>query len=106
MIHPDDALNTIINSAVVLGCETIKVINSNGRILYNDIYSNIDLPGFNKSAMDGYAYNSKDNLTEYELVEVIPAGHIPEIKLKKGQCSKIMTGAMLPEGADRVIRVE
>lgn len=106
MIHPDEAMSIVLNSAKTLASESAKVIDSIGRILATDVFSEIDLPPFDKSAMDGYAYNSSDTSEKFKIVETIAAGDIPKIKLKNGECSKIMTGAILPEGADRVIRVE
>lgn len=106
MINPDKALEIILNSKVSLEYENINVINSSGRVINSDIYSSIDFPVFDKSSMDGYAYNSSGNLSSFKVVETIPAGHVPQKTLNKGECSKIMTGAMIPDGADKVVRVE
>jgi molybdopterin molybdotransferase len=106
MINPDKALEIILNSKVSLGQENINVLNSRGRIISSDIYSSIDLPIFNKSAMDGYAYNSSGNINSFKVVETIAAGHIPQKTLNIGECSKIMTGAMIPDGADKIVRIE
>ncbi|MCK4890503.1 MAG: molybdopterin molybdotransferase MoeA [Candidatus Aminicenantes bacterium] len=88
------------------GIEEVSLVESLGRVLGEDIVSDIEMPPFNKSAMDGYAVNSRDRSDKYEIIETIPAGKFPEMGIKHGQCSKIMTGAPLPEGADRVIKVE
>lgn len=106
MIYPDTALEVILSSKVSLKLEHIEVIKSLGRILGTDIYSPIEIPAFNKSAMDGYAYISSDSSDEFKVVEVVPAGYVPKKAIKLGECAKIMTGAMLPSGADKVIRVE
>ena len=106
MINPDKALEIILNSKVSSEHENINVINSLGRIISSDIYSSIDLPMFDKSAMDGYAYNSSGNINSFKIVETIAAGYIPKKTLKTGECSKIMTGAMIPDNADNVVRVE
>jgi molybdopterin molybdotransferase len=86
--------------------EVIPLRKSFGRILGEDINSPINMPGFNKSAMDGYAVNSSDDSPEYTIVETIPAGSVPEKTIRRGECAKIMTGAMVPRGADRVIKKE
>ncbi len=83
--------------------EEIPLEKALHRILAEDIISSIDMPPFPKSAMDGYALRSDDNSERFQIVEVIPAGYVPHRALSKGQCAKIMTGGMLPEGADRVI---
>ncbi|MCK9220053.1 MAG: molybdopterin molybdotransferase MoeA [Bacteroidales bacterium] len=115
MIKFEEALNIVLKEAVTLGTERVELIKSTGRVLAEDIFSDLDMPPFDKSAMDGYACRAKDlqsNLVEgvvpitLQMIETIPAGKIPEKTINAGQCSKIMTGAMLPEGADHVVMVE
>ena len=86
--------------------EEVELMDSLGRVLGQDIVSGISMPPFDKSAMDGYAVLSKDKSTKFEIVEIIAAGNVPQKTIGKGQCAKIMTGAMLPAGADRVIKRE
>ena len=74
-----------------------------GRVLAEPVISPLNMPPFNKSAMDGYAINSKDTSGKYTIIEVIPAGKVPEKTISRGTCAKIMTGAMVPKGADRVV---
>jgi molybdopterin molybdotransferase len=81
--------------------------------LAESIQSPIDFPAFANSSMDGFAVISSDllnatpnNPSSLEITEDIPAGCIPQKKLQTGQAARIMTGAMLPEGADCVIQVE
>lgn len=75
-------------------------------VLAEDLRSDVNMPPFNKSAMDGYACRKADLNNELEVIEIIPAGKTPEEMVNKNQCSKIMTGAMVPKGADCVIMVE
>jgi molybdopterin molybdotransferase len=86
--------------------EEIHFSESVGRILAQNVYSDINMPPFDKSAMDGYACRESDLNLDLEIVEVIRAGEAPRERVGKGQCSQIMTGAMVPEGADYVIMVE
>ena len=86
--------------------EEVVLMDSLGRVLGQDIVSGISMPPFDKSAMDGYAVVSNDDSKKFEIMEVIAAGNVPQKVVGKGQCSKIMTGAMLPPGADRVIKKE
>ncbi|MEX2427079.1 MAG: molybdopterin molybdotransferase MoeA [Bacteroidales bacterium] len=86
--------------------ERIKSVSALGRILQEDVIADMDMPPFDKSAMDGYACRFDDLGNEMEVLEVISAGKIPVYRIGKNQCSKIMTGAMLPEGADGVFMVE
>jgi molybdopterin molybdotransferase len=84
----------------------VSFLNSRGYILAENVYSDISMPPFNKSAMDGYACRFEDLQNDLEVLEIIPAGASPKYKIGKNQCSKIMTGGMVPEGADTVIMVE
>ena len=77
-----------------------------GRILADNVYSDTDIPGFNKSAMDGYACRREDLGNELKVLETIAAGMPPTRKVTQNCCSKIMTGAKIPAGADTVIIVE
>jgi molybdopterin molybdotransferase len=86
--------------------EEINILDSLGRILGSDIVSSISMPPFDKSAMDGYALKADDDSESFEVVEIIAAGAAPTKTISKGQCAKIMTGAMVPDGADRVVKVE
>jgi molybdopterin molybdotransferase len=86
--------------------ENVTLMDSLGRVLAQDIVSTINMPPFDKSAMDGYAVASSDNSKRFEIVEIIAAGDVPRKTVGKGQCAKIMTGAMLPAGADKVIMKE
>lgn len=88
------------------GVEEIPLMECLGRVLGEDVVSPIDMPPFDKSAMDGYALVSGDDSEKFRVVEVIAAGDVPCKTIEKGQCAKIMTGAMLPPGADRVAKVE
>ncbi len=106
MISFEEALKKVLESAHTLGTEIVKFENSLNHVLAENIVSDVDMPPFDKSAMDGYACRREDLQNELEVVEVIPAGHWPEKKIGRNQCSKIMTGAPLPQGADTVIMIE
>ncbi|MFX1418785.1 MAG: gephyrin-like molybdotransferase Glp [Promethearchaeota archaeon] len=93
--------------------EIINLAESFNRLLSQDVISNIDVPHFRKSRMDGYAVIAKDtfgaeedNLIELELIETIQAGDIPQKELNKGQCSYVATGAAIPEKSNGVVMVE
>ena len=106
MIPFEKALDIVISSARELTNERIPMINASGRILAEDVISDTDMPPFHKSAVDGFACKKCDIRMPLEVIETIAAGKIPEKKIESGQCSKIMTGAMLPDGADCVVMVE
>jgi molybdopterin molybdotransferase len=106
MISFEEAFDIVINSAFRIGTETILFNNSCGRILGEDVSSDIDMPPFNRSAVDGYACHLTDLYNDLEVVEVISAGKEPSINVGRNQTSKIMTGAIVPEGCDVVFMVE
>ncbi len=106
MIKQEDAYEIIERSAFKLGTELISFQDSLGRVLAENVYSDMDMPPFNKSAVDGYACRKQDLANDLELLEVIPAGKAPTLTVGINQCSKIMTGAPVPEGADTIIMVE
>jgi molybdopterin molybdotransferase len=106
MIRFEEALDLLNETAFRLSSETVGLRDCSGRILAADVFSDMDIPPFNKSAVDGYACRRKDLGNELEVIEIVPAGKAPENVVKKGQCSKLMTGGMVPEGADTVIMIE
>jgi molybdopterin molybdotransferase len=106
MISFEKALEIIRANTIILGTETIRLEESLNRVLRQDVVSDIDMPPFEKAAMDGYACRRHDLENVLEVIEVIPAGYQPKLAIGSNQCSKIMTGAMLPDGADCVIIVE
>ena len=109
MIAFEDALKIVLNSAVcTTEIEEVEMLNAIERVLAEDIISDINMPPFDKSAVDGFACRSTDfnKKIELEIIETIPAGKCPEKEISEGKCSKIMTGAMLPTGADCVVMIE
>ncbi len=106
MISFEKALETILTSARYMGDERIDFMDSQNRVLAEDVYSDVDMPPFDKAAMDGFACRKEDLDNELEVIETVAAGQIPQKSIEAGQCVRIMTGAMIPEGADTVIMVE
>ncbi|HLN21392.1 MAG TPA: gephyrin-like molybdotransferase Glp [Bacteroidales bacterium] len=106
MIPFDEALGIVMDSAFLTGCETIPFADAVGRFLAEDIFSDTDMPPFNRSAVDGFACRKQDLKNELEIIEVIPAGKDPSKKPGKNECSRIMTGAIVPEGCDFVFMIE
>jgi molybdopterin molybdotransferase len=106
MISFEKALDIIIDSARYLGDERVDFTDSLDRVLAEDVFSDVDMPPFDKAAMDGFACRREDLDKELDVIETIAAGQIPEKSVGPGQCARIMTGAIIPEGADTVIMVE
>lgn len=106
MITLEQAIEITFSKAQPLGAENVDFLHSSGRILAENVFADADMPPFNKSAMDGYACRRADLEQELSAVEIIPAGQSPTKIIGPNQCSKIMTGAQVPEGADTVFMVE
>jgi len=77
-----------------------------GQVLRQDVKADMPMPPFNKAAVDGFACRMEDLEDELELLETVAAGQLPLYKVGRKQCSKIMTGAAVPEGADCVFMIE
>lgn len=106
MVTLDEALKMVLSHVLPAGREMVKLTDALNRVLALDIIMDTDVPSANKTAVDGYACRAVDIHEPMKVLEIIPAGKPPSIPVGKGECSKIMTGAMVPEGADMVIMVE
>jgi len=106
MLKFDDAFEIVMSSARRLGSERVDIDHVLNRVLAEDVVSDIDMPPFNKSTMDGFACRRADLSNELIVIETVPAGMMPKKTIGQNQCAKIMTGAVVPEGADCVIMVE
>jgi molybdopterin molybdotransferase len=108
------ALESILKSVIPLGSESISILDAGGRIIYDDIISDSDIPPFNNSAMDGYAIlfedstsASLDNPKKLKIIGEIKAGDDYYKKiLTNNKAVRIMTGAPVPPGANAVIQFE
>ncbi|HUV40129.1 MAG TPA: molybdopterin molybdenumtransferase MoeA, partial [Planctomycetota bacterium] len=109
MIRPGEALDIILEKTPRLDAVRLPLVDALGCVLAKPVASDLDLPPFDKSAMDGYAVRSVDvakTPVELTVVEELPAGVAPTKTVTRGTCAKIMTGAPVPEGADTVVMVE
>ena len=99
-------MRIVEQSAVSLGTETVGFQETLQRVLAEDVRSDGDMPPFDKSAMDGYACRREDLNHPLTVIEKVQAGDFPKKEIGPGECTKIMTGAPVPRGADTVIMVE
>jgi molybdopterin molybdotransferase len=106
MITFEEAFKIVMKSVFETKTEIIPFTDSCGRILAEYILSDVDMPPFSRSAVDGYACHRIDINNELEVIEVISAGKKPLQLVGKNQCSKIMTGAIIPDGCDVVFMIE
>ena len=113
MISVEEALNKVLHYIKVLEPERKPILDCLGQVLAEDIYSTIDVPPLDNSAMDGYALRAEDTRGASEssprylvVVGEVAAGSMPTKEVRPGTAIRIMTGAPLPEGADAVVRFE
>jgi molybdopterin molybdotransferase len=103
----------ILNATPVLGRESVPILNALGRVVFNDISASEDFPISDISAMDGYALRHTSLKGSYRQKQVrlkiigeSPAGRPCRVVVKDGEAVRIMTGGLLPKGADTVIKIE
>ncbi len=106
MIRIEEAYRMVMESVEPIPAERAGILDALHRVLAEDVISDVDMPPFDKSAMDGYACRMADLGQPLTLIETIPAGKAPEREISRGTCAEIMTGAPVPRGADCVIKVE
>lgn len=113
MISVDEARERILEHFHPLEPEKVPILEALDRVLAEDIYSDIDIPPFANSAMDGYALQAKDTEEAsrespalLRVVADLAAGYTTEVEVEPGTAIRIMTGAPIPPGADAVVRFE
>ena len=113
MISADQALQIVLENAAPLGVERIPIVEAASRVLAEDISSPRDIPGFDNSAMDGYAVRAADLARASEaspvkltVIETVGAGKMPTRRISAGEAVRTMTGAPIAEGADAIVPVE
>lgn len=113
MINYNDALKTVLSNIAILEAEEKATYNCAGQVLAEDIFSGLSLPQKDSSIPDGYAVRSTDirnasksHPVTLQIVETVRAGQIAVKTILPGTTIRIMTGCLLPEGADCVVRFE
>ena len=113
MISVEEALEKVLSFIEVLEREERPILHSLGQVLAEDIYSTIDIPPLDNSAMDGYAVQaentygaSKSSPKKLAVVGEVAAGSISSREVEPGTAIRIMTGAPLPQGTDSVVPFE
>lgn len=90
----------------VVETEVVDLLDALDRVLAENVFSAIDVPGYDNSAMDGYALCVEDDRKEFKVIGQSLAGHAFSGELKSGECIRIMTGAVIPAGANSVVMQE
>jgi molybdopterin molybdotransferase len=109
MLAVEEAQHRVLAEVRETGAEKVGFLESAGRVLREDITAAYDVPQGDNTAMDGYAVRADDIANapvKLRVIEDLPAGTVAKKKLEAGTAIRIMTGALLPEGADTVAHVE
>lgn len=115
VVTKDEAVEIVKKevSRIVPETEKVDIDEALFRVLSEDVVSAEDIPAFDRTTVDGYAVCAADTFgagsaipAQLEIVGEIKMGEAADFTLERGQCAKISTGGMLPEGADAAVMVE
>ena len=106
MISLAEARVLIAEKISPLPAQPVALEMAFARVLREDVCTDADLPAFDRSAMDGYAVALDDDSEKFRIVGEIQPGVVSEIKIQRGECARIFTGAPIPEGASQVLMQE
>jgi putative molybdopterin biosynthesis protein len=113
LTDPEDARDAIASLDLTPDPENVPLAEARGRVLAERIDAALDVPGFDRASMDGYAVRGRDTFGADEtdpavldLVGTVHAGEEPDVEVEAGQAAEISTGAVMPPGADSVVMVE
>ena len=109
----EEGRQKILDAVTIVPTETIPLGDAYGRVLAMDVVAMEDVPSFDRSPLDGYAFRaedtsgaSKETPVTLKVIDYIPAGDISHVPVTKGTAVRLMTGAPVPEGADCVCKYE
>ena len=110
---PEEAHEAIRSLSLEGGIDRVPLEDARGRVLVTRLDAELDVPGFDRSSMDGYALRARDTFGADEadparlaLVGEVHAGEAPGLAVDSGEAVEISTGAVMPDGADAMVPVE
>ena len=108
MLTEQEALGLILEAVKPLSPQHLPLVDALHYFSAQPLHALVPLPGFDNSAMDGYALRAEDSQGKNPLSVIgeQPAGASRQLKVESGHCIRIFTGAPMPEGADAVIMQE
>jgi len=113
LASPAEAREAIAALDLTPETETVPLDEARGRVLAERIDAELDVPGFDRASMDGYAVRARDTFGADEAdpvvldrIGAVHAGAEPDVEVTEGTCAEISTGAVMPPGADAVVMVE
>ena len=113
LIHLDEAKSIVLQHLPAAHTARVPLSQAAGSILAEKIVSTIDVPGFSRASMDGFAVQAEDTIEAREdrpvslsLVGRVSMGRLPEVEISSGEAAEVSTGSMIPPGADAVVMIE
>ncbi|MFC7233882.1 molybdopterin biosynthesis protein [Halosegnis marinus] len=113
LASPEAAHEAIASLDLAPGTETVSLAEARGRVLAERLDAALDVPGFDRASVDGYAVRAHDTFgadeadpARLDLVGEVHAGVEPDVTVGDGEAAEISTGAVVPDGADAVVMVE
>ncbi|UIO99433.1 molybdopterin biosynthesis protein [Halobaculum sp. CBA1158] len=113
LAEPEEAHEAIAGLDLAPEPEAVPLREARGRVLAERVDADLDVPGFDRASMDGYAVRARDTFgadeadpATLELIGAVHAGAEPDVTVEPGTCAEISTGAVMPDGADAVVMVE
>jgi molybdenum cofactor synthesis domain-containing protein len=113
LASPGEAREAIASLDLDPGTETVALDEARGRVLAERVDAGMDVPGFDRASMDGYAVRARDTFgagdadpAVLDVVGSVHAGAAPDVTVGEGEAAEVSTGAVMPDGADAVVMVE
>ncbi|WP_226480659.1 molybdopterin biosynthesis protein [Natrinema amylolyticum] len=113
LASPAEAREAIDSLGLEGGIERVSLEDARGRVLVARLDAELDVPGFDRASLDGYALRARDTFgadeadpARLEVVGEVHAGAKPDVALEEGEAVEISTGAVMPDGADAMVPVE
>ncbi len=113
LISLEEAQSIVQSRLPLTSVESVPLPEAQGRILAEKVVSSLDVPGFSRASMDGFAVLAEDTLEAREdrpvslrLAGSVPMGALPRLRVVPGDAAEVSTGSMMPPGADAVVMIE
>ncbi|MFC4248126.1 molybdopterin biosynthesis protein [Natribaculum luteum] len=113
LASPEEAREAIRSLSLEGGIDRVPLADARGRVLVARLDAELDVPGFDRASLDGYALRARDTFgadeaepARLEVVGEVHAGERPGVDVGEGQAAEISTGAVMPSGADAMVPVE
>ncbi|WP_226022539.1 molybdopterin biosynthesis protein [Halomicrobium salinisoli] len=113
LTDPEVAKEAVADFDLAGDAETVPLAEADGRVLAERVDATMDVPGFDRASMDGYAVRSRDTVgageadpATLDVVGAVHAGEEPDAAVEAGTAVEVSTGAVVPPGADAVVKVE